>query len=701
MCGKGTGKCRCGGVSGAQIKQAAAPQLKAAAQGTSPKLNVPQVLPCGAKPAAPPKPKTYSITGVVRDHVGAPLAGAAVTFQGQPAQPPATGPDGVYRFAALPENAAGDVTVTHGNRGFVPARHAVPPLQADLAALNFQQATFSIDCRLAARGVDLPGPHFSKLLEAAEFVLSGDQDEVKPGGATGSCLFGPLPSGGAFQVAARLGDVALGAAQPIASLTQARQLTFDVEVCRVYGAVEKLLPAELPGCSVELRGGAALAKLDLVDQPNFEFPCVPKGFPYTVAARKPGFTIPEKTIPSLSGDTERKLAARVFTLGGKVTAAGQGLGQVDIQVAGLRNLAGVVATSADGTYSVELPIAAAPYVVTPVKVDCAFEPASRNAITDKAASADFKQATYNVEVTIAGGDVATNSYLNAGAGTPGSGSTRRTELKVKLSSRAKAQNPKVGPNSCVFPTVLKGAALTVTLHQPPGCLACPPVAVGDDGKATLIVTLQTFTIGGTVQRWNGQTGVTSAYTPLNVALRAGGATLQTVPTGPAGAYTFAPVSGGANYEVAPVPVPDTPAITFQPTGAVNTTGYRTHEITELDANIPNCDFMAMRCLLSGGAPNAETADFYVNPNQKAVLSNEMVRNLRGERGASHRVRLDYLREAIVHALGNAGQATEAAWKRLYQVNLHDGRQLTLVFGNKTVPAAANDFVGNVVTAYHP
>jgi hypothetical protein len=699
MCGKKGGKCRCGGVSGAQVKKAVAPQIKASAQGNAHKVNAPSVVPCAVKPVVQPKP-TYSIRGVVKDHVGTPLAGAAVTFLGQPAQPPATGNDGAYQFTNLAEGSTGNLTVTLGHLTFVPPIHAVAPLQSNLANLDFDQAAYTVDCALTVQGGADPGPHFRKLLEAAEFVLNGDNAEVKAAGPTGSCSFGLLPSGGTYQVTARLGGVALGPPKPIANLNKAEQLRIQVDTCRIYGTIEKLLADEVDGSSVELRCGAAATKIELKAQPAFEFLHVPKGFKYTLVAKKQGFTIPDKGTDILTQDAERKFSVQMFTLKGRATSMGNGLAGVDIQVSGLRNLKGTVATGADGNYSVDLPKSATPYTVTPVIADCEFTPTSKAGITDKAATADFKQATYKVEVTITGSDPATRSHLDASAGTVGLGGTRRTELQVKLSNRRGAQKPKIGPNTCVFNDVLKGAALTVSLHQPPGYLACPAVPVGADGKATLIATLQPFTIGGTVQKWTGSTNLTAPYGALRMELRDGGRVIEGVPTTGLGAYAFAPVLGGANYQVVPVVQPDNPLITFEPTGGLNNEAYRTHEIKELAANIPNCDFTAMECTLSGPV-EARTADFYVSPGHKAVLSAEMVRNLRGERGASHRVRLDLLCEAILYAEANNGQATEANWKKLYDVALNNGSRLTLIFGNKTVPLGAAHFIGNVVTAYHP
>lgn len=320
--------------------------------------------------AASPTP-TFSLTGLITDEEGAPLAGIAVSLSGSQTVTTATDAEGFYRFDGLPTSGVYTLAVAKRHYTFDPqAQTFVTPgadVRADFAAtLN----RHSISGRLVAPS--------SAGIAGETVTLSGSRSATATTDADGTFFFGDLPAGGSYTLTPSSTLYTFSpAAQSFDDLDASKFVNFDGTTLfhHISGQIAGNGQA-MPGVKVTLSGSrSATATTDA--NGIYWLTDIPRDGSYTVTPLTLGYVFApgSKTFNNLSADQGFNFVGTytTFKISGRVAENGVGVGGVTIAITG--SVSSTTTTGANGDYSFNAP-ASGSYIVTASRAHYTFASAS-------------------------------------------------------------------------------------------------------------------------------------------------------------------------------------------------------------------------------------------------------------------------------------------------------------------------------------
>jgi hypothetical protein len=472
----------------------------------------------------------FTLTGLVSDEVGLPLAGVEVALSGSQAVTTTTGADGLYHFAGLPTSGVYNVAASKRHHTFNTSPQTITTpagdARADFAGVVERHA-------VSGRLTDDEG----NAIEGAMLVLGGSQSGTTTiTDADGSYSFAGLAAGGDYTVTPSLANfVFVPASQSFTDISGdcLADFTGTPTARSINGVVVNSNNTGLVGIKVTL-GGARSATTTTDESGAFHFDELPVGKSYTVTPTQLGYVFApaSQSFDNLSADKYAGFIATYseYKIGGRVSKAdGTGVAGVALALAGSQSA--TATTDALGNYSFANVARGGDYTVTPSKTDYTFNPTQRafNALGANQA-ADF---------TATPGTHATTGHITDPAGKALAGAL----VTLSGSRSATATTDAVGDYS--FTGLPSDGSYTLTPTRA-GYIFTPPSQTFNnptsDRTANFAASPDSYRIGGRVtENGAGLGGVTVAL---------GGSQTSTATTDAGGNYSFI-VRAQGSYTVTP------------------------------------------------------------------------------------------------------------------------------------------------------
>jgi Carboxypeptidase regulatory-like domain len=568
------------------------------------------------------EPNVFTISGTVAKEEGGP-AGVTVKLSGAATKTTVTKPGGAYLFAGLPAGAY-TVTAENGTLVFEPQQHDVANLEAD-ETLDFSLKTFVIRVRVKPKGTE-PSDAFLGVTKSAAVALSGSKEASASSlDSGGEFVFLDLPAGGNFIVTLDPGVLSIEGptTATITGLAKDEEIIFEAKTVSIRGSVKRvandadaIMAVEFAGESEECPCGPDGA---------FEFTGLPAGLDFTVKSANLTFNINPNNhaFKKLDADTSAANFGLVcFTISGRVLLTEtQGWGGGAVAVTGSRN--STVPTDPKGNFTVKDLRAGGAYELTVSGSKFCFDPTPfAVANLQKNENVTFTKAASSLLVKVEG--------------------IQKPEQNAALFT-VKITGKKEVPLSPQCEVLFSGAAVetTITLTGPTYYTIPKPLKVtGLKGNVnqSLAVTRNTYTISGNVTKASNGAG----FDGVSLTLRSYGQPVETVQSSGGGNFTFAPVTGGEDYDIIP-------SFAVQPGKERWTTWYDDYDSDELLAlqrDIANIRIQGTTIISEGPPTNPRL--YLPFGGRRAKFAVEMVKNLEGTRKeqAGHTVALHVVQWAL-------------------------------------------------------
>ncbi|MEA2205276.1 MAG: large repetitive protein [Blastocatellia bacterium] len=470
----------------------------------------------------------FSLSGRVTDENGGAINQATVSLTGSQTVATQTGTDGRYAFVDLPSSGVYEVTSSKAGHAFNHASLEFTTPAGDQVA-DFTGTANKY--RIAGRIADADGTGIAGI----NLALTGGMTALVTTDANGDFEFPDLSPFERYTVTPTLEDYTF---QP--SIWTIDELTEDQsgsiiaihDTHAIQGRVTKSDGSSIAGVTITLSGTNVDATTTDAGG-NYSFVGLHAGGNYIVAVSKANysFTPASRVVNDLSATTTVNFTGALvnYTLSGRVTSGGVGLGNVVVGLTGSKNAAAT--TDGGGNYSFSVS-AEGNYTITPSLPHYSFTPASGsftalNANQSRDFSATLSQHSISGRVAKSDGSAL-------------SGAT------VTLSGSQAATSTTNGTGDYSFPSLTGGGTFTVTVTkshytlQPSGRTF---VDLSANQTATFSGTLNSHAITGRV---TGAAG--SGLSGVTVTLS--GAQAATASTNANGDYSFSGIPAGGNYTIA-------------------------------------------------------------------------------------------------------------------------------------------------------
>jgi hypothetical protein len=350
---------------------------------------------------------------------GAPLAGVTITAAGTPTRSATTNSNGDYLITGLTPGSNYTATPSLAGYAFTPASSSFSPLASNQLATNFTAAstvTYSISGQVTLGGGGLSGITVN---------LSGSSTGSAQTNSSGNFTFTGLPAGGNYTVTPSSSIYTFQPTSLAYNNLSANQTGANFSATRITYTISGRVTLNgngLGGVAINVTG-TQTCSVSTDSSGNYSCPGLPAGGNYVVTPSKAGYGfIPvSRSYSNLAGNqtaADFSATAITYTISGRVTLDGNGLGGVTITVSGTQGCS--VSTDSNGYYSCPGLPAGGSYTVTPSKLSYSFSPSSlvfSNLSADQtAANFTASLVTYGLSgrVTRASGTGIASVYMPAG-----------------------------------------------------------------------------------------------------------------------------------------------------------------------------------------------------------------------------------------------------------------------------------------------
>ncbi|MGO9018058.1 MAG: carboxypeptidase regulatory-like domain-containing protein [Syntrophobacteraceae bacterium] len=311
--------------------------------------------------------KAYSISGIVKDGNGSPLAGVNIALSGASSATTQTASDGSYSFHGLLSGVYA-ITPTMAQYTFSPQTINSTITNNDLVSQNFTQ-TYSISGAVTGNK--------GSPLEGVTVALSGTSSATTRSASNGTYSFSGL-SNGSYAITPSIPGYTFKPQQVTITDQDIPNVNFSGTIVYSISGTVTLSGHALAGVTITLSGTAeavvatgASGTYSLTGLTAGSYTLTPSMTDYT-------FTPPNVKVTLNKNLTGRNFAATPlprYSISGKITVSGHPLEAVTVTLRGAAN--GGTVTKSSGTYSFS-GLLRGPYTVTPSMTGYTFNPPNRN-----------------------------------------------------------------------------------------------------------------------------------------------------------------------------------------------------------------------------------------------------------------------------------------------------------------------------------
>ena len=341
--------------------------------------------------------QTYTISGRLADGAGSAISGATITLSVSQVATTTTNSNGEYSFT-VPAGGTYTVTPSKANYSFTQAGQTNQPSRTFNNLSSNQTAGFtgtSVNVSYVISGrVSLSG---GAALPGVTVSLSGSQTDAKTTDANGDYSF-TVPAGGSYTITPSKTNYSFS--PPPLTFTnlggnQTANFTASLVNYVIGGRVATASGAAVSDITVTLTGSLSDSKM--TDANGEYFFTVPAEGNYTItpSSQIHTFSPQNHTFNNLSASQAADFTATLknFTVSGRVTTSGSGLGNVTVELTASGFTTRSTVTDSSGNYSFAGVPAGTTYTVTPSAQFYAFTPATRTfTLTGDNTTADFTAA---------------------------------------------------------------------------------------------------------------------------------------------------------------------------------------------------------------------------------------------------------------------------------------------------------------------
>jgi protocatechuate 3,4-dioxygenase beta subunit len=318
--------------------------------------------------------KQFSMTGLVSNDDGSPLAGITVTLSGSQMVTTVTDADGLYHFSGLPTSGVYNVAASKLHYTFsTPQSFTTPPhdVRADFTATHDR---FAVSGRLT----DDEG----RALANVTVALGGSRSATTTTDTDGNYSFNGLAAGGDYTVTPSLTSfVFIPASLSFTDISGdcLADFTGTPTVRSIIGMVVNSNNTGLEGIKVTLSGSRS-ATTTTDASGNYRFDRLPVGASYMVTASQLGYVFApaSRSFDNLNADQYAGFIATFveYKIGGRVAKSdGAGVSGVAVALSGSQSASAT--TDASGNYSFANVALGGDYTITLSKTDYTFNPTRR------------------------------------------------------------------------------------------------------------------------------------------------------------------------------------------------------------------------------------------------------------------------------------------------------------------------------------